>query len=86
MKVLKHRLKKEGNESVTNCNQLKLTAENGKLRFTDVADTGQFIRIIQREQLEAKTGRNVVSPLSAKRLFEAQISKGEIEGGEKREE
>ena len=31
-KVLKHRLKKEGNESVTNCNQLKLLAEDGKMR------------------------------------------------------
>lgn len=38
-KVLKHRLAKEGNETVTNCNQLKLEAEDGKLRFTDVADT-----------------------------------------------
>ncbi|MGM9811892.1 MAG: Bro-N domain-containing protein [Muribaculaceae bacterium] len=46
-KVLKHRLKKEGNESVTNCNQLKLRAEDGKLRMTDVADTEQIFRIIQ---------------------------------------
>ena len=46
-KVLKHRLKKEGNESVTNCNRLKLTAEDGKQRFTDVADTEQLFRIIQ---------------------------------------
>ena len=46
-KVLKHRLKKEGNESVTNCNRLKLTAEDGKLRLTDVADTEQLLRIIQ---------------------------------------
>jgi hypothetical protein len=35
-KVLKSRLKKEGNESVTNCNQLKMEAEDGKLRLTDV--------------------------------------------------
>lgn len=46
-KVLKHRLIKEGNESVTNCNQLKLRAEDGKLRMTDVADTEQIFRIIQ---------------------------------------
>ena len=39
-KVLKHRLIKEGNESVTNCNQLKLRAEDGKMRLTDVADKG----------------------------------------------
>lgn len=36
-KVLKNRLLKEGNETVTNCNRLKLTAEDGKNRLTDVA-------------------------------------------------
>ena len=46
-KVLKHRLKKEGNETVTNCNQLKLKSEDGKMRLTDVADTEQLFRIIQ---------------------------------------
>ena len=46
-KVLKHRLAKEGNETVTNCNQLKLLAEDGKKRLTDVADTEQIFRIIQ---------------------------------------
>ena len=46
-KVLKHRLIKEGNETVTNCNQLKLQAEDGKKRLTDVADTEQLFRIIQ---------------------------------------
>ena len=35
-KVLKHRLVKEGNETVTNCNQLKLRATDGKMRLTDV--------------------------------------------------
>ena len=86
-KVLKHRLKKEGNESVTNCNRLKLMAEDGKQRLTDVADMEQLFRIIQsvssskaepiklwmtrvvREQVETKTGRNVGSPLSAKKSF-----------------
>ena len=46
-KVLKHRLKKEGNESVTNCNRLKLRASDGKSYKTDVADTEQLFRIIQ---------------------------------------
>ena len=46
-KVLKHRLKIEGNESVTSCNRLKLIAEDGKQRLTDVADTEQLFRIIQ---------------------------------------
>ena len=46
-KVLKHRLIQEGNETVTNCNQLKLQAGDGKKRLTDVADTEQIFRIIQ---------------------------------------
>ena len=46
-KVLKHRLKKEGNETVTNCNQLKLKAQDGKYRLTDVADIEGMFRIIE---------------------------------------
>lgn len=47
-KVLKNRLKTEGaNQSVTNCNRLKMTAEDGKLRETDVADVQTLFRIIQ---------------------------------------
>lgn len=46
-KVLKHRLKKEGNETVTKCNQLKLVATDGKRRLTDVATPEQLFRIIQ---------------------------------------
>lgn len=46
-KVLKNRLKKEGNETVTNCNRLKLPASDGKMRLTDVADTEQLFRLIQ---------------------------------------
>ena len=37
-KVLKHRLTKEGNETVTNCNQLKMEAPVGKMRLTDVTE------------------------------------------------
>ena len=46
-KVLKNRLIKEGNESVTKCNQLKMPAADGKMRMTDVADNEQLLRIIQ---------------------------------------
>lgn len=46
-KVLKSRLTKEGNQTVTNCNRLKLEAEDGKMRLTDVADTEQLFRLIQ---------------------------------------
>lgn len=49
------------------------------------ADGGDVARVA-REQLESKTGRKVVSPLSAKRFFEAQKPKMEIEDGEKRKE
>ena len=44
---LKQRLKDEGNETVTNCHGLKMTAPDGKKRLTDVADTEQLLRIIQ---------------------------------------
>ncbi len=44
---LKERLKKEGNETVTNCHALKMEAADGKMRFTDVADTEQLLRLIQ---------------------------------------
>ena len=46
-KVLKNRLIKEGNETVTNCNQLKLPASDGKMRLTDVADLEGILRIVQ---------------------------------------
>ncbi|PKP17152.1 MAG: hypothetical protein CVU07_04755 [Bacteroidetes bacterium HGW-Bacteroidetes-23] len=46
-KVLKNRLKKEGSELVTNCNQLKLQSSDGKFYKTDVADTEQLFRLIQ---------------------------------------
>ena len=46
-KVLKKRLKDEGNELVTNCNRLKMPAKDGKMRLTDVATTKQLLRIIQ---------------------------------------
>ena len=47
---LKQRLKAEGNETVTNCHGLKMTAPDGKKRLTDVADTEQLLRIIQSIQ------------------------------------
>ena len=46
-RVLKKRLKDEGNETITNCNGLKMTAPDGKKRKTDVANTEQLLRIIQ---------------------------------------
>jgi hypothetical protein len=46
-KVLKSRLKKEGSELVTNCNQLKMESSDGKFYKTDIADTEQLLRLIQ---------------------------------------
>lgn len=46
-RVLKKRLKDEGNETVTNCNALKMIAADGKRRLTDVANTEQLLRLIQ---------------------------------------
>lgn len=46
-KVLKSRLKKEGNETVTNCNQLKLQSEDGKYYKTDVGSVEDIFRLIQ---------------------------------------
>jgi hypothetical protein len=46
-RVLKKRLLAEGNETVTNCNGLKMTAPDGKMRMTDVANTEQILRLIQ---------------------------------------
>ena len=46
-KVLKNRLKKEGSQVVTNCNRLKLPAEDGRLRLTDVASPEALLRLIQ---------------------------------------
>jgi DNA-damage-inducible protein D len=46
-RVLKKRLLAEGNQTVTNCNALKMVAADGKMRKTDVADTEQLLRLIQ---------------------------------------
>ena len=46
-KVLKNRLTKEGSQVVTNCNQLKMVAEDGRLRLTDVANAETLLRLVQ---------------------------------------
>ena len=101
-KIIKFRLKKEGNETVTNCNQLKLISEDDKYRLTDVVDLEGMFRIIEsipskkaepiklwlarlgnakesviegstiakntREQIEAKTGKKIVTNTNNKNL------------------
>ena len=72
-KVLKHRLTKEGNETVTNCNQLKLAAEDGKMRMTDVADTEQLFRLIQSiPSPKAEPFKLWLAQIAAERLDEMQ--------------
>ena len=46
-KVLKNRLRKEGSQVVTDCNRLKLPADDGKMRLTDVASPETLLRLIQ---------------------------------------
>ena len=57
-KVLKNRLLVEGNQTVTNCNQLKLTSADGKMRKTDVADTEQLFRLVQSIPSKEKNFEN----------------------------
>ena len=72
-KVLKHRLVKEGNETVTNCNRLKLPAEDGKMRMTDVADTEQLFRLIQSiPSPKAEPFKLWLAQVAAERLDEMQ--------------
>ncbi len=67
---LKQRLKEEGNETVTNCHALKMTAADGKKRLTDVADTEQLLRLVQ----------SIPSPKAEPfKLWLAQVGRDRIE-------
>ena len=70
---LKQRLKEEGNETVTNCHQLKLQAADGKMRKTDVADTEQLFRLIQSiPSPKAEPFRQWMAQVAAQRLDQMQ--------------
>jgi len=72
-KVLKYRLLKEGNETVTNCNRLKLPAEDGKMRMTDVANSEQLFRLIQSiPSPKAEPFKLWLAQIAAERLDEMQ--------------
>lgn len=89
-KVLKHRLIKEGNQTVTNCNRLKMRTQDGKMRMTDVADTEQLLRLIQSipspkaepfKQWLAKVGAERINEiedpeLAFDRAMETYLAKG----------
>ena len=87
---LKQRLKYEGNETVTNCHQLKLKAADGKMRLTDVATTEQILRIVQSipskkaepfklwlEQVGSERIDEIIDPeLTLDRALETYLKKG----------
>ena len=79
-KVLKNRLKKEGNETVTNCNRLKLPAADGKMRLTDVATDEQLFRIIQSvPSPKAEPFKQWMAKVAATRLDQMQDPELSIE-------
>ena len=70
---LKQRLKAEGNETVTNCHSLKMVATDGKMRFTDMADTEQLFRLIQSiPSPKAEPFKLWLAQVAAERLDELQ--------------
>ena len=72
-RVLKKRLKDEGNETVTNCHGLKMQAPDGKMRLTDVADTEQLFRLIQSiPSPKAEPFKMWLAQVAAERLDEMQ--------------
>lgn len=72
-RVLKKRLLAEGNETVTNCNGLKMQAADGKMRLTDVADTEQLLRLIQAiPSLKAEPFKLWMAKVASERLNQIQ--------------
>ncbi len=72
-RVLKKRLAEEGNETVTNCNGLKMRAADGKMRNTDVADTEQLFRLIQSiPSPKAEPFKLWLAQIAAERIDEMQ--------------
>ncbi|MBR6844043.1 MAG: Bro-N domain-containing protein [Bacteroidales bacterium] len=72
-RVLKKRLRDEGNETVTNCNGLKMLASDGKMRMTDVADTEQLFRLIQSiPSPKAEPFKRWMAQVAAERLDQLQ--------------
>ncbi|MDQ7027786.1 MAG: BRO family protein [Anaerolineae bacterium] len=71
--VLKGRLRKEGNETLTNCKKLKLIAKDGKRRFTDVVNTEEALRLIQSIPLpKAEPLKSWLAQVGAQRLEETE--------------
>ena len=72
-RVMKKRLLAEGNETVTNCNALKMEAPDGKMRMTDVADTQQLLGLIQSiPSPKAEPFKQWLAKVSYERMQEIQ--------------
>lgn len=79
-RVLKKRLLAEGNETVTNCNGLKMQAPDGKMRMTDVADTEQLFRLIQSiPSPKAEPFKQWMAQVASERLDQMQDPELSIE-------
>lgn len=79
-RVLKKRLIAEGNETVTKCNGLKMRAADGKMRLTDVADTGQLFRLIQSvPSPKAEPFKQWMAKVASERLDQIQDPELSIE-------
>ena len=79
-RVLKNRLKKEGNETVTICNAFKLPAKDGKMRLTPIADQEQLFRLIQSiPSHKAEPFKVWMATVASERLDEMQDPKLTIE-------
>lgn len=79
---LKQRLKAEGNETVTNCHALKMTAADGKKRLTDVADQEQMFRLIQSiPSPKAEPIKRWIAQVASERIDEMQDPELAIERG-----
>ncbi len=77
---LKQRLVEEGNQTVTNCHQLKMKAADGKMRLTDVADQGQLFRLIQSiPSPKAEPFKQWMAQVASQRLDQMQDPELSIE-------
>ena len=83
-KVLKGCLSKEGNETVTNCYQLKMKASDGKMRLTDVADTEQLFRLIQSiPSPKAEPFKQWMAQVASQRIDQMQDPELSIDQGQR---
>ena len=81
-RVLKKRLKEEGNETVTNCNAFKMVASDGKRRQTDVADQQQLFRLIQSiPSPKAEPFKQWTAQVASERIDEIQDPEKAIDRG-----